>query len=104
MKDFNHQSSRLVLRDAARAAIEQEIGIELGRCRTVAAHDIIGKDLEFRLRIEFGIFRQHQGLRHLLTVAFLRVGPDDDLALEHATPVAVEYALEQLSALASGTA
>ena len=81
--------------------IEQQILVELGRGRAVAADDVVGIDLELGLGIELGIRRQHQRLRHLLAVGFLRVRADDDLALEDAARRAVEHALEQLAALAA---
>ena len=66
------------------------------------AHHIVGVDLELGLGVELRIRRQHQNLRHLLAVRLLRVGPHDDLALEHAARAAVQNALEQLAAFAAG--
>ena len=98
MNDSISRARACVLGDAARAAVEQQILVEIGAGRAVAADDVVGVDLELGLGIELGVRRQHQHLRHLLAVGLLRVGAHDDLALEHAARVVVEHALEQLAA------
>ena len=99
---LDQQRARLIRRDAARAQVKQQVLVDLGRRRAVAAHHVVGVDLELRLGIELGILRQHQNLRHLLAVALLRVGPHDHLALEDAVRPVGQHALEQLAALAAG--
>ena len=66
------------------------------------AHDIVGIDLELGLGVELRIRRQHQRLGHLLAIGLLRIGPHDDLALEHAACATIQNALEQLAAFAAG--
>ena len=95
---FDQQGARFRLGNAARAAIEQEVLVEVGAGRAVPANDVVGVDLELGLGIELRIRRQHQHLRHLLAVGFLRVRPHDDLALEDAARLVLQHALEQLAA------
>ena len=99
---LDQQRARLVRRNAARAHVEQQVLVELGRGRAVAADHVVGVDLELGLGIELGVRRQHEHLRHLLAVGLLRVGAHDHLALEHAARPVGEHALEQLAALAAG--
>ena len=101
-KRLDQQGAGLVLRDAARLEIEQKLLVDLARGRAVAAHHVVGEDLELGLGIELGRLGEQERLGHLLAVGLLRVGRDDDLALEHAARLAVEHGLEQLAAGAAG--
>ena len=91
-----------VRRNAARAHVEEQVLVELGCGRAVAADHVVGVDLELGLGIELGVLRQHERLGHLLAVALLRIGAHDHLALEDAARPVGQHALEQLAAHAAG--
>ena len=100
-KGLDQQRPGLSLGDAARLEIEQQLLVDLARGRAMAAHHVVGEDLKLGLGIELRRLREQQRLRHLLAVGLLRVGRDDDLALEHAARLVVEHGLEQLAARAT---
>ena len=68
-----HQdATRLGLRDAAAAQVEQLLGVEFAHGGAVAALHVVGENLEFRLGIDLGVRRQQQRLVHLIAVGLLR--------------------------------
>ena len=98
---LDQHGARLVQRDAARAQVEQQVRVDLGRGGAMAADHVVGIDLELGLGVELRLLRQHERLRHLLAVGLLRVGAHDHLALEDAARAVGQHALEQLAALAA---
>ena len=98
---LDHQRLGLLLRDAARLQIEQQIVVERARGRAVPAQHVVGEDFQLRLVVGLGLLREQQRMRRHLGIGLLRVRPHDDLALEHAAALAVEHRLEQFAALAA---
>ncbi len=74
-------------RDAARHQIEEMVMVQVARGGAMAADHVIGEDFKLGLGIEFGGFRQQERVAGLLAIGFLRVLPDDDLALENSPGV-----------------
>ena len=60
------------------------------------ADDVVGIDLEFRLRIDLGLARQQQGARHLLAVGLLRIRRDMNLALIDTARTVIQNAADDL--------
>ena len=56
----------------------------------MAADDVVGEDLELRLRVHLRLRRQQNGLRFHRAVGLLRAGRDDHLPLEHADGLVVD--------------
>ena len=94
----DQQRLRLGGRNAARHQVEELVVVEVARGRAMAAHHVVGEDLEFRLGVELRRLRQQQRVAGLLAVGLLGVAPDDDLALEDAAGVVVHHALEEFAA------
>src|SRR5699024_2288434 len=84
--------------DTARTQIEDGVFIELADCGAVRALDVVGVDLQLRLGVDLGLFRQQQRIRRLFGIGFLRVLVDDHLAVEHTAAAVAENAFEYLAA------
>src|SRR5512135_1685778 len=97
-KGLDQQCPGLILGDAAGLEIEQQLLVDLTRGRAMAADHVVGENLKLGFRVELRRLREQQRLRHLLAVGLLRIGRDDDLALENTARLAVENRLEQLAA------
>ena len=70
--------------------------------RAVGAAHVIGEDFQLRLGVYLGVGGQQQSLVGLLGVGLLRVGPDEDFAVEDAARVTVNDAFVDLMAVAMG--
>ena len=64
---------RFGLGNAARAQIEELIVVDVAGCRAMAADDIVGKDLELGLGVEFRRLGEQQRVARLLAVGLLGV-------------------------------
>ena len=91
---------RLAPLQAARPQVEQRLVVELADRGAVRALDVVGEDLELRLGVDLRVVREQQRPVGLLGVGLLRVGPDDDLAVEDAARAIVQDALVDLAAAA----
>ncbi len=95
---LDQQRLRLLLRQAAGAQVEQQALVQRARGRAVTAGDVVGENLELRLVVGLGLVRQQQRAGHHLAVGLLRVGTDDDPALEHRMRAIVQHRAEHLAA------
>ena len=86
------------LADTTRAQIENLLVVQLSNGSTMRALDIVGEDLQLRLRIDRRIISQEQSLVCLLGVRFLGVFSDKNLAVENSLRLSVEDRLVQLMA------
>ena len=94
------QLPRLRLAQTPRAQVEDRVVVHLADGRAVRALDVVGEDLELRVGVDLGILGQEQRLVRLLGVGLLRVGPDDDLAVEDGAGAVRQDALVDLAAAA----
>ena len=69
---------------AARGQVEERVLVHRARGRAVAAHHVVGVDLELGLGEELARLVEQQPLADLVAVGLLRPGLHQDLALEHA--------------------
>ncbi len=91
---------RLRLAEAPRPQVEDRLVVHLADGGAVRALDVVGEDLELRLGVDLRVVGQQQRLVRLLRVGLLRVGPDDDLAVEDRRGAIGEDALVDLAAVA----
>ena len=64
----------------------------------MAAGDVVGEDFQLRLVVGLGLVGQQQRPRHHLGVGLLRIGTDDDAALEHRMGAVVDHGAEHFAA------
>ncbi len=81
-----------MLVEPARAQVEQRRCVELPHGRAVAAFDVVGVDLELRLGIDLGFFRQQQVVVGLVRIGAVGALVDDGLAVPDAAALAVQDA------------
>src|SRR3546814_2531281 len=89
------------LRDAPGAQVEERAVVEVAGGGAMAADDVVGIDLQFRLGVDLGLVGQQQHLAELVAVGVLGIAMDDDLALEHRARGVVDRSEEHTSALQS---
>lgn len=77
------QGLRLCLRQAARAQVEQRVGIELADGRAVRGLHFIGVDHQRRLGVDLGIGRQQQVLVGQVRIGAVGAFADLDATMEH---------------------
>ena len=99
-KSVNQQLPRVRVAQPARAEIEERLIVELTHGRAVRALDVVGENLELRLRVDLRILREQQRAVGLLGVGLLSVRSDDDLAVEDAARAIRQDAFVDLAAAA----
>ncbi len=96
----NQHAPRLPVAEPARPQVEHRFVVDLAHRGAMRALDVVGEDLELRLGVDLRILGQQQRRVRLLRVGLLRVGPDDDLAVEDAACAIGEDALVHFAAAA----
>src|SRR5664279_2608106 len=95
---FDEECPSLGFGNTACPQKEKRHSIEFARRCAMAAFDVIGQDLEFRLDRDLRLPGQKHGAAHLARIGSLCVGPYPDAALIDAPRIACEDAAKSLPA------
>ena len=96
------QVARALLAEAARAQVEERVGVELPDARAVAALHVVGVDLELGLGVHLCARAEQQVGIRLVRVRLLGVRDARSPAAEHALRASAEDPLVELAARAVG--
>ena len=90
--------ARLFPPDPARLQIEERFGVQLAHRRSVGAADVVRRNLKLGLSVDHRVLREQQVAVLLDSVGLLRIGPDDDFAVEYAGSFSIQNSGVELAA------